>query len=110
NKFDRGNHHYQNGVRGILARKGRFVLVFLALTGVMALLFARMPSSFLPNEDQGVAMAMIDTPIGATQERTLESIYELEDHFLTNEPDAVNSIFTLQGFSFAGAGQNSGMA
>src|SRR5690554_3305260 len=109
-KFDKGNRRYQRGVRGILMRKGRFMLLFLALTAVMALMFARLPSSFLPGEDQGVAIAMIEAPIGATQERTLQSLYALEDHFLTNEPDTVESVFALQGFSFAGAGQNAGMA
>lgn len=109
-KFDKGNRRYQSGVRGILMRKGRFMLLFLALTAVMALMFARLPSSFLPGEDQGVAIAMIEAPIGATQERTLDSLYALEDHFLTNEPDTVESVFALQGFSFAGAGQNAGMA
>src|SRR5690554_976362 len=109
-KFDASNHHYQRGVRGILMRKGRFMLVFVALSAVMALMFARLPSSFLPGEDQGVAIAMVEAPIGATQERTMESLYALEDHFLTNEPDTVESVFALQGFSFAGAGQNAGMA
>src|SRR5690625_2613542 len=109
-KFDASNHQYQRGVRGILMRKGRFMLLFVALSAVMALMFARLPSSFLPGEDQGVAIAMVETPIGATQERTMESLYALEDHFLTNEPDTVESVFALQGFSFAGAGQNAGMA
>lgn len=109
-KFDASNHHYQRGVRGILMRKGRFMLVFVALSAVMALMFARLPSSFLPGEDQGVAIAMVEAPIGATQERTMESLYALENHFLTNEPDTVESVFALQGFSFAGAGQNAGMA
>ncbi|MGE8287037.1 MAG: efflux RND transporter permease subunit, partial [Stenotrophomonas sp.] len=77
---------------------------------VMGLLFARLPSSFLPNEDQGILMALVQAPVGATQERTLESIYKLEDHFLNNEKDAVESVFSVQGFSFSGMGQNSGMA
>src|SRR3546814_113970 len=84
--------------------------VFAALALVMGLLFARLPSSFLPNEDQGVLMAMIQTPVGATQERTLESIAKLEKHFLENETEAVESVFAVQGFSFAGMGQNTGIA
>ncbi|HEL2981255.1 TPA: multidrug efflux RND transporter permease subunit SmeE, partial [Stenotrophomonas maltophilia] len=66
--------------------------------------------SFLPNEDQGVLMALVQAPVGATQERTLESIAALENHFLQNEKDAVDSVFSVQGFSFAGMGQNAGMA
>ena len=108
--FDRTSGKYQRGVRGILGRPGRFMAVFAALALVMGLLFARLPSSFLPNEDQGVLMAMIQTPVGATQERTLESIAALEKHFLENEPDAVESVFAVQGFSFAGMGQNTGIA
>ncbi|KRG44260.1 multidrug transporter [Stenotrophomonas pictorum JCM 9942] len=108
--FDRTSGTYQRGVRGILARPGRFMAVFVALTVVMGLLFARLPSSFLPNEDQGILMALVQAPVGATQERTLESIYKLEDHFLKNEKDAVESVFSVQGFSFSGMGQNSGMA
>src|SRR3546814_15282967 len=84
--------------------------VFAALAPVMGLLFARLPSSFLPTEDQGVLMAMIQAPVGATQERTLESIAKLEKHFIENEQDAVESVFAVQGFSFAGMGQNPGMA
>lgn len=110
NGFDRTSGTYQRGVRGILARPGRFMAVFLALAVVMGLLFVRLPSSFLPNEDQGILMALVNAPVGATQERTLESIYKLEDHFLKNEKDAVESVFSVQGFSFSGMGQNSGMA
>ncbi|WP_449467771.1 multidrug efflux RND transporter permease subunit SmeE [Stenotrophomonas humi] len=110
NGFDRTSGTYQRGVRGILARPGRFMAVFLALAVVMGVLFVRLPSSFLPNEDQGILMALVQAPVGATQERTLESIYKLEDHFLNNEKEAVESVFSVQGFSFSGMGQNSGMA
>ncbi|GGJ97604.1 efflux RND transporter permease subunit [Luteimonas terricola] len=108
--FESTSSKYQRGVRGILGRPWRFMAVFAALALVMGLLFMRLPSSFLPNEDQGVLMAMIQTPVGATQERTLESIAALEKHFLETEPDAVESVFAVQGFSFAGMGQNMGIA
>ncbi|WP_313214259.1 multidrug efflux RND transporter permease subunit SmeE [Stenotrophomonas acidaminiphila] len=110
NGFDRTSSTYQRGVRGILARPWRFMAVFAALAVTMGVLFMRLPSSFLPNEDQGILMALVQAPVGATQERTLESIYKLEDHFLQNEKDAVESVFSVQGFSFSGMGQNSGMA
>ena len=108
--FDRSSTGYQRGVRGILCRPWRFMGVFAALALVMGLLFMRLPSSFLPNEDQGILMALVQTPVGATQERTLESIDKLEKHFMENEADAIESIFSVQGFSFAGMGQNAGMA
>ncbi|MFC6635729.1 efflux RND transporter permease subunit [Microbulbifer taiwanensis] len=108
--FERGTDKYQRGVRGILARSGRFMAVFAGLSIVMAVLFLRLPSSFLPEEDQGVLFSMVQTPVGATQERTMESIYKVEDQFLNNEPDNVESVFSVQGFSFAGSGQNNGIA
>jgi The (Largely Gram-negative Bacterial) Hydrophobe/Amphiphile Efflux-1 (HAE1) Family len=108
--FDNTSGKYQRGVRGILARPGRFMAVFAALAVVMGVLFVRLPSSFLPNEDQGILMALVSTPVGATQERTLESIAKLENHFLENEAELVESVFSVQGFSFSGMGQNAGMA
>ncbi|WP_254051167.1 multidrug efflux RND transporter permease subunit SmeE [Stenotrophomonas sp. ESTM1D_MKCIP4_1] len=108
--FDRSSETYQRGVKGIIHRPWRFMGIFVALAVVMGVLFARLPSSFLPNEDQGIMMALVQTPVGATQERTLEAMAKLEDHFLKNEADAVESIFAVQGFSFAGMGQNAGMA
>ena len=108
--FERTSGSYQRGVRGILARPWRFMAVFVAMVVVMAVMFTSLPSSFLPNEDQGVLMSMVQTPVGATQERTIEAIEQLEKHFLENESDIVESVFAVQGFSFAGMGQNTGMA
>ncbi len=108
--FERSSVKYQGGVRGVLGRGKRFMAIFLALVVVMALLFVRLPSSFLPSEDQGILFTLIQTPVGATQERTMESIKKVEQHFLKDEKDAVESVFSVQGFSFAGSGQNNGLA
>ncbi|MDX3932610.1 MAG: multidrug efflux RND transporter permease subunit SmeE [Stenotrophomonas sp.] len=108
--FDRSSEKYQRGVKGIIARPWRFMGIFAGLALVMGILFVRLPSSFLPNEDQGILMALVQTPVGATQERTLEAMAKLENHFLENESEAIESIFAVQGFSFAGMGQNAGMA
>ncbi|MBJ7515400.1 MAG: multidrug efflux RND transporter permease subunit SmeE [Stenotrophomonas sp.] len=108
--FDTSSEKYQRGVKGIISRPWRFMGVFAALSVVMVLLFMRLPSSFLPNEDQGIMMALVQTPVGSTQERTLEAMAKLENHFLENEGEAIESIFAIQGFSFAGMGQNAGMA
>ncbi|MBK6453850.1 MAG: efflux RND transporter permease subunit [Proteobacteria bacterium] len=108
--FERGSAGYQDGVRGILARSGRFMLVFAALAGLMAVLFARLPSAFLPQEDQGTLLAQLIAPVGATQQRTLQSLEKVEEHFLEGEKSAVKAVFGLQGFSFGGTGQNNGMA
>ncbi len=108
--FERSSIKYQGGVRGILGRGKRFMAIFLALIVVMVLLFVRLPSSFLPSEDQGILFSLIQTPVGATQERTMESIKKIEHHFLVDEKDVVESVFSVQGFSFAGSGQNNGLA
>ena len=76
----------------------------------MVFLFLRLPTAFLPDEDQGVLFTQVQAPVGATQERTMEVIRKVERHFLDNEKDAVQSVFTVQGFSFGGSGQNTGVA
>ena len=108
--FEKSSSAYRTGVRGILARSGRFMAIFAALVVVMAVLFTRLPSSFLPAEDQGYLLSQVVAPVGATQERTMQSIEKLERHFLENEQDAVKAVFSVQGFSFGGSGQNSGLA
>src|SRR5690606_18876556 len=95
---------YGRAVGWIVRRAGRFMLLFLLLAGLMVWLFLRLPSAFLPLEDQGMLFAMVQTPAGATQQRTMEVVEKVEAHFL--EDPAVESLFTVQGFSFAGAGQN----
>ncbi len=108
--FDRGNNNYQGVVRHMLGRKKRWTASFLAMLAVMVVLFLRLPTAFLPAEDQGVLFAQVMGPVGATQERTMAVIEQVEQHFLENEKDAVDSLFTVQGFSFSGMGQNNGMA
>jgi len=108
-KFDSGNARYQGTVRRMLARSGRFLLVYAALAGAMMLLYARVPSSFLPDEDQGVLFTIVQTPVGATQQRTQKVMEQVESHYLKNESTHIESTFAVQGFSFAGSGQNNGM-
>jgi len=108
--FDRAAKNYRQAVRGMIARRGRYMAIFLAMVVVMAVLFFNLPTAWLPPEDQGIMFAQVQAPVGATQERTLESVYKVEDYFLEQEKDAVESVFGVQGFSFAGGGQNSGMA
>jgi len=109
-KFDQGNKRYQSAVGKILARSGRFLLVFVALTAAMVVIYARVPSSFLPAEDQGVLFTIVQTPVGATQQRTQRVMEQVEEHYLKDESAHVASVFAVQGFSFAGGGQNNGMA
>ena len=109
-KFDTGSARYRRGVRGMLQRPKRFMLVYALLCAAMVVIFLRVPDAFLPEEDQGVLMSMVQAPVGSTQQRTMHSIEQLENHFHQNEQDNIESVFSVQGFSFAGAGQNSGMA
>ena len=108
--FDRGNTRYQKTVRGISGRPKRFMAAFLAMAAVMVVLFLRIPTAFLPAEDQGIMFVQVQGPVGATQERTMEVMKQIESHFLENEKEAVVSLFTVQGFSFGGVGQNTGVA
>jgi len=108
-KFDAGNRRYQGFVGGMLRRGGRYLAIFGALTLVMGFLYLRVPSSFLPDEDQGVLFTIVQTPVGATQQRTQKVMEQVESHYLQNEADHIVSTFAVQGFSFAGSGQNNGM-
>jgi multidrug efflux pump len=106
--FERGSSRYRETVQGILSRSRRFLLVFAVMTALTAVLFLRLPTAFLPQEDQGFLFAQVIAPVGATQQRTMQAIQAVEKHFLENEQAAVKSIFTVQGFSFGGGGQNTG--
>ena len=108
-KFERSTKGYESAVGGILKRSVRFLAIYLAIVAVLGLLFVRMPTSFLPEEDQGVMFNQVMLPAGATQERTLEVLKKVEDHFLENEKDTVRAIFTVAGFSFGGSGQHMGI-
>jgi multidrug efflux pump len=108
--FDRSSTKYQGIVGSILNRSGRSLIIYAAILVVMGLAFVRLPTSFLPEEDQGVLFSQIQLPTGATQERTLKVIEKVENHFLVNEKNNVASVFAVAGFSFAGNGQNSGIA
>ena len=109
-KFDQGNARYQGVVRKIVSRQKRFFAVFGALAAIMVVMFLRLPTAFLPDEDQGTLFTLITAPVGATQERTLEVVKKVERHFLEDEKSAVASVFGVAGFSFAGSGQNAGLA
>ncbi|PTT50853.1 efflux RND transporter permease subunit [Aeromonas sp. HMWF015] len=108
--FDAGTNRYQSGVRKVIKQGVRYSLIYGAMLAVLAVLFMRMPTSFLPEEDQGVIMSMVQLPVGATKQRTEVVLADMRDYFLKNEKDNVDSVLTVAGFSFAGSGQNSGMA
>ncbi len=94
----------------ILKRRLPFVLIYVAIVAVMGFLFTRIPTSFLPDEDQGVLYAQVQTPAGATAERTQKVLVQMREYLLKDEGGVVDSLFTVNGFNFAGRGQNSGLA
>ncbi len=106
--FTRSAKGYEGWVAGILKRAGRFMVIYLAIGVAVGLLFTRLPTSFLPNEDQGYIIANVQLPPGATQARTLEVMKQAEGFFL-NQPE-VQSMVSVLGFSFSGTGQNAALA
>ncbi|MBY5979655.1 efflux RND transporter permease subunit [Ferrimonas balearica] len=107
--FDRATNGYVGHVDGFIRRMGRLMLIFVALAAVAGYLMTRLPTSFLPDEDQGVMIGMVMLPTGSTQAQTVDVLKQAEDYFLTNETEAVASVFSVAGFSFAGRGANAGI-
>jgi HAE1 family hydrophobic/amphiphilic exporter-1 len=93
-----------------LARKLRYLLMFLAIVAVMGYLFLRMPTAYLPDEDQGILYVQALLPANSTLEQTQKVLAKVRDHFLEDEKEAVDSCLTIAGFSFSGRGQNAGLA
>ncbi|EIW88119.1 RND family multidrug efflux inner membrane protein [Alishewanella agri BL06] len=106
--FDRSNKGYQRGVAAMLKRPGRSMLVYGAIVAIMAVMFIRLPTSFLPEEDQGIFLSIVQLPAGASLERTEAVMDKISAHY--QQDPAVISAFTVSGFSFAGRGQNVGLA
>jgi multidrug efflux pump len=107
--FDRSASAYRFGVAGILKRSIRFLLVFLLIGGGMAYMFHRLPTSFLPNEDQGILLTAVMLPPGATSSRTERVMNQVREYYQTKEKDNVEGIFQVVGFGFGGTGQNVGL-
>ncbi|WP_449576604.1 efflux RND transporter permease subunit [Lelliottia nimipressuralis] len=108
--YSRTESGYQHRVLRVLRRSGSMMAIFAVLCGAMALTMWKLPGSFLPTEDQGEIMVQYTLPAGATAVRTAEVSRKVTDWFLSEEKDNTNVIFTVEGFSFSGSGQNAGMA
>ncbi|MBU4176994.1 MAG: efflux RND transporter permease subunit [Proteobacteria bacterium] len=108
--FDRRRDQYERLVSRSFDKPVRYLVGYGLIVVVMAFLFLRLPTAFLPDEDQGFIICQVQLPAGATQERTLKLIEQLEHHFLEREAESVEAIITIAGFSFAGRGQNMGLA
>ncbi|WP_099826517.1 efflux RND transporter permease subunit [Oceaniglobus indicus] len=101
---------YTASIAWIVRRPFRVGLLYLMIIVAAVFMFMRTPGGFLPAEDQGILFTLIQTPTGATADRTLEVVKQVEDYFLTQESDVVESAFGVVGFSFGGQGQNQGLA
>ncbi len=104
--FDRATGGYVSSIGYLLKRPLRVMLMFAVVIGSMSWFFLRLPSSFLPQEDQGVLMTIVQLPNGSTVTRTEEIIKKIEDYYLDKEKDAIQDVFSVSGFSFVGSGQN----
>jgi hydrophobe/amphiphile efflux-1 (HAE1) family protein len=106
--FTKLTHKYEGGVSHTIKRPFRMMIIYAVMIAGVVFVWGKIPSSFLPNEDQGVFMTLVQLPAGSTQERTLDVMEQMEEYF-ASVPE-VESYFTVAGFSFAGSGQNMGLA
>ncbi|PTW60467.1 multidrug efflux pump [Breoghania corrubedonensis] len=107
--FDRTTRGYRNGVRGMLLRPIPFIVLFVAMVGAAGMLFGKVPSAFIPQEDQGILIASIQLPQGATSPQTDAVIARVRKHFLEDESEYVKGVMSVAGFGFGGQGQNVGL-
>ncbi len=108
--FDLARRQYEGIVGRSFGKPVRYLVAYGAIVTAMAFFFVRLPTAFLPEEDQGFLLCQVQLPAGATQERTTQVLRQVERHFLENESKTVEGIITVAGFSFAGRGQNMGLA
>src|SRR5665213_1006650 len=108
--FNEGVKRYQDTLNKLLDNRIPPLIVYGGIVVIMAVLFIRMPTGFLPDEDQGAIYTLFTLPSGAVQSRTLDVAKQVEHHYLVDEAKNVDSVFFFAGFSFAGAGQNVGIS
>jgi len=106
--FSRTSKRYSGAVGHIVRRPARFMVIYLALLVGLGWAYVRLPTAFLPNEDQGYLIVDIQAPPEASANRTLDVIRQIEDAFLAEK--GVSRVFAISGFSFSGAGQNAALA
>lgn len=107
--FDRLTASYSSKVGVIVNQKLRWLVVYAVIIGVLSALVIRMPTGFLPNEDQGSIMFQVNLPQGASIRRTNEVVRQVEDYLMNEETTVVDKAFSIAGFNFSGTGQNAGM-
>jgi len=107
--FDRGTNRFERGVGGMLRHRGRYLLAFVLITAGTGYLFTQIPKAFLPNEDQGLMMVEVRMPVNSSAERTEAVLQEVSDYLRNEEGQLIQHVLTVNGFNFAGRGQNSGL-
>ncbi|PTU77185.1 hydrophobe/amphiphile efflux-1 family RND transporter [Pseudomonas indoloxydans] len=107
--FDRGTNRFERGVGGMLKHRGRYLLAFVLITAGTGYLFTQIPKAFLPNEDQGLMMVEVRMPVNSSAERTEAVLQEVSDYLRNEEGQLIQHVLTVNGFNFAGRGQNSGL-
>ncbi|MGO1744250.1 MAG: efflux RND transporter permease subunit [Psychrobacter sp.] len=108
--FAKASRSYENFVGKSFRLKWVYFIVYAVIIGIMAVVFLRIPSSFLPEEDQGIMFTLVQLPAGATLDETDAVLEKVNDYYESEEDGNVESVFTVSGFSFAGQGQNMGLA
>ncbi len=108
--FLRIRNLYVNLIGHSLSRISRYLVIFLLIVAAMGFLFLRMPTAYLPDEDQGILMVQALLPANSTLEQTERIMENVQAHFLENEKDAVAHVMTISGMNFSGRGQNAGLA
>jgi multidrug efflux pump len=108
--FEYGRDRYHRALEKVLGWPIVAALIYAGIVAVLVFFFLRLPTAFLPEEDQGIVLTQITLPVGATQSRTLAVAKQVEHHYMVDEAKNVETTFIVAGFSFAGAGQNSGIA
>ncbi|MCF1428819.1 MAG: efflux RND transporter permease subunit [Shewanella sp.] len=108
--FERWTNRYESSVGAIIKRTGRVFVIYLALVVATGWIFMHLPTAFLPDEDQGVIFTQVILPPNSTQESTKEVMDKVTNYLLESEKDNIQSVFAVSGFSFAGMGQNMGLA
>ena len=108
--FDKTSRSYENIIGKSVNVKWLYALGYAAIIGLMAVIFMRIPGSFLPEEDQGIMITLVQLPSGSSLDETQAVLDKVSGYYESQEPDNVASVFTVAGFSFAGQGQNMGLA
>jgi len=107
--FNKSRIQYHNGVAHVIKRSGIWLVFYLVVIAAIAGLYFKLPKSFLPAEDQGVAMVSVQLPPGATQEMTARTLANVANYLMTDEKSIVDMVMTINGFNFGGRGQNAGI-